>query len=175
NHAKPDNFEDLEAGDLILLASGYTGGSPRTPLDEWIKHSLARVYVAPIVSEPFESSTPEWPDEPSMAQANRYVNRIKFDSSNLQTLSDISLRDDVVMSRALSDSLRKSGSNAGRGYILDAGEFRELPVAKEKAYWIFQGNPKHFDIDRYILDRQEITWSVRQYVERIHTGDEVLL
>jgi predicted RNA-binding protein with PUA-like domain len=48
-------------------------------------------------------------------------------------------------------------------------------AASQKTYWIFQGNPDHFDIDRYISNRQEITWSVRQYVDRLRAGDEVLL
>ena len=45
----------------------------------------------------------------------------------------------------------------------------------QKTYWIFQGNPNLFDVDRYISTRQEIRWSVRQYPDRLRIGDEVLL
>lgn len=43
--------------------------------------------------------------------------------------------------------------------------------------WIFQGNPDVFDIDGYISDHDEITWSVNQehYAEDMAPDDEVFL
>ncbi len=41
-------------------------------------------------------------------------------------------------------------------------------------YWIFQGNPEHFDIDTYFKSRNEITWTVRQSKNQISEGDRVL-
>lgn len=43
--------------------------------------------------------------------------------------------------------------------------------------WIFQGNPKVFDIDGYLRDRKFISWSLRQkhYINRINIGDEIYL
>jgi predicted RNA-binding protein with PUA-like domain len=43
--------------------------------------------------------------------------------------------------------------------------------------WIFQGNPKKFDIDAYIQDRRHIWWSLRQkhFEKDIRVGDEVFL
>lgn len=43
--------------------------------------------------------------------------------------------------------------------------------------WIFQGNPKHFDVDNYLRDNNEVLWSVRQshYVNQIQKGDNVYI
>ncbi|MDB8552014.1 AAA family ATPase [Turicibacter sanguinis] len=51
-------------------------------------------------------------------------------------------------------------------------------------YWIFQGNPKHqnldgtfFDVTKYILENEVLTWGVRQkfYVKDIQMGDPVFI
>ncbi|WP_010304616.1 EVE domain-containing protein [Kurthia senegalensis] len=43
--------------------------------------------------------------------------------------------------------------------------------------WIFQGNPKHFDIDTYLKEEKIITWSVRQkhFVNQLQSGDIVYI
>ncbi|MGB7606441.1 MAG: EVE domain-containing protein [Lutisporaceae bacterium] len=43
--------------------------------------------------------------------------------------------------------------------------------------WIFQGNPKIFDIDAYLVDFQNIWWSIRQkqYLNKISIGDTIYL
>lgn len=43
--------------------------------------------------------------------------------------------------------------------------------------WIFQGNPIRFDVDSYLLDNKEITWSMRQkyLVSDVQIGDEVFI
>jgi hypothetical protein len=42
-------------------------------------------------------------------------------------------------------------------------------------YWVFQGNPDHFDLDAYLRDRHQIVWTVRQHNERILVSDRVLI
>lgn len=44
-------------------------------------------------------------------------------------------------------------------------------------YWIFQGNPKHFDVDTYIEENKKLSWGVRQkqFVDDIKIGDKVFL
>ena len=42
----------------------------------------------------------------------------------------------------------------------------DLRAVSQKTHWIFQGNPDHFEIDQYILNRHEIRWG---YVN-IRTG-----
>lgn len=41
--------------------------------------------------------------------------------------------------------------------------------------WIFQGNPKFFDVDAYIKNHKYIWWSVRQenFLDKIELGDQV--
>ncbi|WP_170291562.1 EVE domain-containing protein [Heliobacterium mobile] len=43
--------------------------------------------------------------------------------------------------------------------------------------WIFQGNPKYFNIDDYLEDRKTIVWSIRQshFIDEIQIGDEVFV
>jgi 5-methylcytosine-specific restriction protein A len=43
--------------------------------------------------------------------------------------------------------------------------------------WIFQGNPKRFNIDAYLQDWKNISWTIRQlyYVDQIQIGDEVFI
>lgn len=43
--------------------------------------------------------------------------------------------------------------------------------------WIFQGNPKVFDVDKYLRENKVITWSVRQkqFVNDIKDGDKVFI
>ena len=45
--------------------------------------------------------------------------------------------------------------------------------ASTMAYWIFQGNPKVFNVSTYLIDNEFVTWDVRQkqYIDEIKTGD----
>jgi 5-methylcytosine-specific restriction enzyme B len=45
------------------------------------------------------------------------------------------------------------------------------------AYWIFQGNPKQFDVDTYLQKGEKVTWSIRQkqYTEETSIGDQVFI
>ena len=67
---------------------------------------------------------------------------------------------------------RKTGSPIRREWNL----ISESPLIKTPVgLWIFQGNPEHFDIDTYLRDRSNITWSVRQHKDSVHTDDRVLI
>ena len=41
--------------------------------------------------------------------------------------------------------------------------------------WIFQANPKYYDIDAALANLREISWSVNQYKQSISAGDAVFL
>ncbi len=43
--------------------------------------------------------------------------------------------------------------------------------------WIFQGNPKHFDVDTYIRENDVVDWSVRQkqFIDEIKKGDNIFI
>ncbi len=41
--------------------------------------------------------------------------------------------------------------------------------------WIFQANPKFYDIDAALANLKEMSWSVNQYKQSINPGDAVFL
>ncbi|MCM3609966.1 EVE domain-containing protein [Planococcus sp. MERTA32b] len=41
--------------------------------------------------------------------------------------------------------------------------------------WIFQGNPKYYDVIDAVNDLQEITWAVNQYTKQIKKGDRAYI
>lgn len=124
--SKPVDFGTLSAGDVILLATGHNGGGPRISSEDWAKHSLASIAYATITCEPFQSVAPEWPDEASLAEPERYKWRVRFDPASIRTITNISLKDRNVLSAELAEQFRKSGAANGRGYVLDGFHF---PIA----------------------------------------------
>lgn len=53
----------------------------------------------------------------------------------------------------------------------------DVPYDKNTNTWIFQGNPRDFDIDNYVKDHEFIWWSLRQehFADEIQINDEVFL
>ncbi|MGG3480005.1 AAA family ATPase [Peribacillus frigoritolerans] len=43
--------------------------------------------------------------------------------------------------------------------------------------WIFQGNPKQFDVDTYIRENDVVEWSIRQkqYIDEVKKGDSIFI
>jgi MoxR-like ATPase len=75
------------------------------------------------------------------------------------------------------DELETIGTSIGKIFLDEVDGFRpflDFPFATS-AFWIFQGNPKRFDIDRYLRSRSEITWTVNQYLKDVRVGDRVLM
>jgi len=123
-HSKPTNFEhNISVGDVIILGTGHTGGGPRTSAGDWAKHTLARVSYGVITKPPYKSVQPEWPEEATLAEQDRYLWRVKFDPTSVKTISDVRLDDRVKVSADLAEQFRKSGAANGRGYILDSSHF----------------------------------------------------
>lgn len=66
---------------------------------------------------------------------------------------------------------------------LDRAKFEEIlksPIVDEepeetRSAWIFQANPKYYDLSSALRDLQELSWSVRQHRDRIHEGDRVFI
>lgn len=50
-----------------------------------------------------------------------------------------------------------------------------LKEMSEPAYWIFQGNPKYYDVVGAIDDLDKITWAVNQYPKQIKGGDKAYI
>ena len=76
--------------------------------------------------------------------------------------------------------LEEARGPAGDG-ILDFYEapfdsWRSKPTKVQASHaWVFQANPKLFDIDRALVDLTEIVWVTRQRKGDIHVGDRVFL
>lgn len=51
----------------------------------------------------------------------------------------------------------------------------ETPSLSPARAWIFQANPKYYDIDAALANLREISWSVNQYKQSISPGDAVFL
>ena len=64
-------------------------------------------------------------------------------------------------------------------YVLAAaGNFKPDSVVEPQPtsrVWIFQANPKYYDIDGAVAELPEISWVVRQYKDDVHIGDRVYL
>lgn len=52
---------------------------------------------------------------------------------------------------------------------------KEEPASAEANAWIFQANPKVFDIERAVSEEPEMTWVVRQYTKDVRKGDRVYI
>lgn len=123
-NSRPVDFDTLEVGDFILLATGHSGGGPRTPTEEWMQGSLTSISFARITKPPFKEARPEWPDEANLAEGERYYWRVGFDAAGIKTINNVSLKNGDKLSSELAESFRKSGAANGRGYVLPASHFR---------------------------------------------------
>ncbi|WKA58294.1 AAA family ATPase [Planococcus shenhongbingii] len=67
----------------------------------------------------------------------------------------------------------KAGNKAYSNSMVLYSKF--LKELEEPAVWIFQGNPKYYDVVGAVNDLDEITWSVNQYPKQIKEGDEAYI
>lgn len=119
----PENFNKLKPGDTIVLARGYSGGSPRIALEKWLQNSLQTMYVASITSSTFYDESPEWPDETNLAAKDRYVQRIRFDTNSVIMFENTVMKAYSGGYDQFFDSIRMSGITQGKGYILPINQF----------------------------------------------------
>jgi len=55
-------------------------------------------------------------------------------------------------------------------------KYRKMIIEKHSTnYWIFQGNPKVFDVVRYINEYSSHNWTVASHKDKIKIGDKVIL
>ncbi|MFH2067676.1 MAG: EVE domain-containing protein [Pseudomonadota bacterium] len=48
---------------------------------------------------------------------------------------------------------------------------QSINTIPKKSYWMFQANPKYYDIDQALQDRVDFKWMVKRYKDRIKVGD----
>ena len=83
----PADLSGLRIGDLVVFASGYTGGSPRVAPEDWIGHRVSRLVLGRATRAAYVDGSPLWPDE--RADGRTYPNRFTFDV--LETIEDVTL------------------------------------------------------------------------------------
>ena len=151
DHGKPDDL-NLEIGDFILLASGYSGGSPRTDLENWLQGQLNRLVVGRLTRGYYESTDPVWPDEAEMQPEERYKHRVEFDAAG--EFRGVALAEESNISRELADAVRRSGCSAGKGFVL---QITELPIFSEDQGTGTDDPAEAFDSDELfaVLQRYE--------------------
>jgi hypothetical protein len=117
-----DDYRQIERGDLLLLASGYTGGSPRRPFEGFVADAATQQYYAfeevyrCVVNEPYyESDEPFWPEE--FAGTAIYPHRFGIDPTFLGT---VSLAPGVALSAEVLEALRVSLIWSSLGYLVDS-------------------------------------------------------
>lgn len=109
----PADLSSLRVGDLVVFASGYTGGSPRVPPEEWTNHSVRRIVLGRVTRSAYVDSSPVWPDEGT--DGRTYPHRFTFDE--LGTNEDIPLGLEHQLSNLAAEKLRMSAINRGHGYL----------------------------------------------------------
>ena len=71
-----------------------------------------------------------------------------------------------------------SGGEEANEFVTKLG-FKVVPLPSPSApipkYWIFQGNPDRFDLERAIDELPEMYWLVKQYSNAIHQNDRVFM
>ncbi len=104
--------EELK-GSYLVLAFGFTGGSPRKSEDEWKKYSLNKVYIGRIKTNIYNEKSIEWPDEKYLKENERYSNRFRFD-----LISEIENVEIKSIPTEIAEGIRKSGIAQSRGYFI---------------------------------------------------------
>lgn len=109
----PPDLSRLRVGDLVVFASGYTGGSPRVPSDEWTNHSVRSLVLGRVTRGAYVDSSPAWPDEGP--DGRTYPHRFTFD--RLGSYENIQLGTGDELSHLAAEKLRLSAINRGHGYL----------------------------------------------------------
>ena len=123
----------------------------------------------------------------SQADAIRQTVRVQLDSFSLS--DDLDLHTDGALGQDYEagtiayrhyskDAIPKDDVlNADLGQLLIAYDqiLRQRPVLNQKStqWWIFQANPKLYNIDAAIRDLPELTWTVKHEALRASVGDRV--
>jgi 5-methylcytosine-specific restriction enzyme B len=120
----PKDLHRVRPGDIVLLGAGYSGGSPRVKLDEWIEGSLGRIEVGVITSDCFEDDEPVWPDEQDPDVSYRH----RFRFRHAGQVENVPLGPGGGLGRDVADGFRLSAVNHGWAYVIDSPENFSLDV-----------------------------------------------
>jgi hypothetical protein len=124
------DYKTLRQGDRVLVLSGYTGGSPRSPVDEWTgatggqEHQFTDCYLCTVNQPYYIDMTPFWPNE-EHGEPSRNPHRIGIDPSSI---GSVSLRVGVDLSANVIDAVRHSHLQGAQGFMADAAGSPRLSI-----------------------------------------------
>jgi 5-methylcytosine-specific restriction protein B len=110
-HEQPAHLPELQVGDLVGLAAGFDGDSPRASLEIWQAGTLATLEVGRVTRAAYSDETPLWPDE--VAGDRAYPHRFGFE--RLGTERGVALGAGVELAAEAVDAIRRSSMNGGHG------------------------------------------------------------
>lgn len=122
-------YDQIAPGDVVLLASGFSGGSPRVTRDEWRLHDLSMIDVGVVTSTMYVDEAPVWPDERS-GEAS-YPHRFRFEHRG--RVGPTVLGDGGPLGAEVAESFRLSAIAQGRGYVLHDPEGFEVDIPQRAA------------------------------------------
>lgn len=107
-------YEEIQPGDLLVIASGFTGGSPRVQPQQWVENSITSLHVGRVTSGRYHDTSRVWPDEDGREVS--YPNRFDY-----EYLGDVGLvhLGPGPLGPEVAEGLRLSAIAQGRGYVLD--------------------------------------------------------
>jgi hypothetical protein len=124
------DYKALSRGDKVLVLSGYTGGSPRSPVDVWTSsangdaHRFDDCYLCTVNQPYYVDMTPFWPNE-DQSKPSRYPHRIGIDPLSIGA---VSLQAGGDVSADVIDAVRRSHLQGAQGFMADAAGSKIIGV-----------------------------------------------
>jgi hypothetical protein len=110
------DYDLVEPGDLLVLASGFTGGNVRTEPETFATGGFTRVDIGRITSQITEDADPFWPDEVADEEV-KYGYRLRFEL--LESIETISVTNvDAHLGGDVGEAVRKSAIG-GNGVLVE--------------------------------------------------------
>ena len=116
------NYSEFAPGDTVLFSVGYTGGSPRTSLDEFRAERFDELVICRVGSALRTESSAYWPDE-----TDSVVYPYRIDISQVEVVSDVAISGlDDHYGGPVADSFRLSAINQSRAVLVEGAPGLDL-------------------------------------------------
>ena len=106
---KADEFDDYQAGDLVLLA---VGGGGRVDLERLMSKQADRLILGQVADSPYVDNAPVWPDERTSDRSYPYRVNVRW-RGEIRSVAYSALPSTAVK------EVQRSGTKQGRGFIAD--------------------------------------------------------
>ncbi len=122
------NYGEFAPGDTILFSVGYTGGSPRTGLDEFRAERFNELVICRVGSALRTESSAYWPDE-----TDSVVYPYRIDISQVEVVSDVAISGlDDHYGGPVADSFRLSAINQSRAVLVEGAPGLDLGASPRR-------------------------------------------